>query len=92
MKEGWRLEPFERYPAHEAKYQSIIPGGCHYTLAGFGTPEQLSYAAENSRVFFDVYLKGLTELIPEIGQQAWIEGTEFRFQIRSRMTEGSCSP
>jgi len=75
--EGWRLHPFERYPAYEAKYQSIIPEGCHYTLAGFGTPEQLSYAAENTRTFFDVYLKGLTELIPQIGQQAWIEGTEF---------------
>lgn len=77
VEEGWRLQPFQRYPDHEAKYQAIVPEGCHASLAGYGTEEQLAYIAINTSVFFDAYLKNDTTALASIGQEAWIDGTVF---------------
>ncbi len=56
VEDGWRLQPFQRYPDHEAKYQAIVPDCCHASLFGYGTQEQLAYIAINTSVFFDAYL------------------------------------
>ncbi len=74
---GWRLISFERYPNYESKFQSIIPGGGHEILAGYGTVAQLRYAAQNTRLFLDVYLKGLTDRLAQIGQAARLSGVQF---------------
>jgi len=77
VEDGWRLQPYQRYPDHEPKYQAIVPEGCHATLAGYGTQEQLAYIAINTAIFFDAYLKNDTGAIGEIGRQAWIDGVNF---------------
>lgn len=73
----WRLQPFERYPVFEDKFQAIVPEACHMQMGSRGTPAQNAYNAQNSRVFFDVYLKDEWEKVCWIGQLAFIEGVEF---------------
>jgi pimeloyl-ACP methyl ester carboxylesterase len=75
--DGWRLQPYERYPDHNPKYQAIVPEGCHASLAGYGTQDQLAYIAVNTSVFFDAYLKNEPFAEGEIGQKAWIDGVIF---------------
>lgn len=71
---GWRFRSYERYPSTEAKYQALVPGADHLALSGGGTAAQLAYVAQNSRVFFDVYLRGQVEKKAQIGTLAWIKG------------------
>lgn len=77
VEDGWRLQPYQRYPNHNPKYQSIVPDGCHASLAGWGSEEQLAYIAINTSIFFDAYLKNDTGALPDIGQEAWIDGVLF---------------
>mgnify|MGYP005841313065 CR=1 FL=1 len=65
--EGWRLVPFLRYPDFDDKFQAILPGQDHLQMGAFAPPEVQEYLGENTRLFFDVYLKGDTSGLCGIG-------------------------
>jgi hypothetical protein len=73
--ENWRLFPFMRYSTNSDHYLSVLPGQDHGDIGGGGSPEVLAFLAQNSRVFFDVYLKGQTHKVCDIGQLAFFPGT-----------------
>ena len=64
----WRLFPFARYPEDGRRYLAVLPGQTHSDLGGGASNEVNGYVAVNARLFFDVYLKGLMEREPRIGQ------------------------
>lgn len=74
----WRLFPFVRYPGDARRYLSVLPGQTHSDLGGGATDEVDTYIAVNARLFFDVYLKGLTEREAEIGLRLLIDGVDNR--------------
>ena len=75
---GWRLFPFERYPAKGDKYLSVIPGQDHFQIGGAANAAVLEYIARNTRLFFDVYLRGQTASACAIGTLSLYPGTQNR--------------
>jgi hypothetical protein len=73
--EDWRLFPFMRYSLAADHYLSVLPGQDHGDIGGGGSPEVRDFLAQNSRVFFDVYLKGQQQKVCDIGQLAFFPGT-----------------
>lgn len=63
----WRLTPFLRYPGIDDKFQAILPGQDHAEMGDGATPETQEYLGENTRLFFDVYLRGDTSGVCGIG-------------------------
>ncbi len=73
--EDWRLFPFMRYSTVRDQYLSVLPGQDHGDIGGSGSPEVQAFLAQNSRVFFDVYLRGQTGKVCDIGNLAFFPGT-----------------
>lgn len=71
----WRLTPFYRYPSDGQRYLAVIPGQTHSDMAS-STPEVNAYIAQNTRLFFDVYLKQQMELKDQIGELSKISGVK----------------
>jgi len=76
--DDWRLFPYMRYPADGTKYVAVLPGQTHSDLGNQGAEAVKKYIAENTRVFFDVYLKGETNRQSEIGQKSAVSNIDFR--------------
>lgn len=74
IEQDWRLTPYERYPDVDDKYQSILPGLDHAQMGVFANASTQTYLAENTRLFFDVYLKGETAGTCLIGTSPPFEG------------------
>jgi hypothetical protein len=56
--ENWRLFPYLRSPSDGQRYTSIIAGGTHSDLGSGGSVDIKRYLAFNTRIFFDIYLRG----------------------------------
>jgi dienelactone hydrolase len=63
----WRLAPFLRFEGPGDKFQSIVPGQDHGDIGGEGSPEVQAFIATESRTFFDVYVRGDTAQVCQIG-------------------------
>ncbi len=63
----WRLFPFIRYPAVGDKFLSVLPGQGHSDLGGNASASINQFVARNTRIFFDVYLRGETVDVCAIG-------------------------
>lgn len=74
MGEDWRLQPFDRYPACDDKFLSIVPGADHGDMGSQGNPAITAFNAQNSRLFFDVYLRGRYDLRDQIGTLTGLPG------------------
>jgi len=72
--EGWRLVPFLRYPEFDDKFQAILPGRDHLQMGEFAPPGTQEYLGENTRLFFDVYLRGEVDRVCDIGTQPTFPG------------------
>ncbi|MFK7894455.1 MAG: alpha/beta hydrolase family protein [Myxococcota bacterium] len=64
---GWRLTPFERYPMVGDKFQIILPDQDHADLGAFPSEPVGFYLGENTRLFFDVYLRNRVSGVCAIG-------------------------
>lgn len=71
---GWRLTPFERYSSVDDKFQSILPGLDHLEMGEFAPPLAQAYLADNTRLFFDVYLRGDSSGVCGIGSSPAFAG------------------
>ena len=76
IQRNWRLYPFYRYERRANKYLVVIPEAGHTDLGSRGPQYIQNFVAENTRVFFDVYLKGRTRLEKEIGTKFSIAGAD----------------
>ena len=74
----WRLFPFERYPSDGTKFVAVLPNATHLDLGNGGSNAIKNYIAKNTRLFFDVYLKGYAERKSQIGQVDGVAGIVFR--------------
>jgi len=74
QEDGWRLTPFQNYPEKDDKYLTVIPGQDHFDMGDRGPPEVKTYIAQNSRLFFDVYVNGTRDNVCDIGSLAPIPG------------------
>jgi len=72
--EGWRLTPFLRYPSSDDKFQVILPGQDHLGMGELASPAVQEYLAENTRLFFDVYVRRQTSRACGIGTSPAFEG------------------
>lgn len=72
----WRLRPFERFPAIGDKFQAVLPGQDHADVGASPEATIAAYLGENTRRFFDVYLKGETDEVCLIGRLPSIAGQE----------------
>lgn len=77
-RQGWRLEPFNRYTFIGDRYLFIIPGQDHNDLWFTGSPQVNAFVAGNARRFFDATLRG--EVFPpsQIGLSPAFPGVESR--------------
>ena len=66
--EDWRLFPFYRYLLRENKYLTILPEAEHFDLGSRGPQDIRTFIADNTRVFFEVYLQNRSNLEPLIGE------------------------
>ena len=67
QEEDWRLTPFLRFPDVADKFQVILPGQDHGHMGALALPAVQQYVAENTRLFFDVYLRGQSAGVCGIG-------------------------
>lgn len=63
----WRLAPFLRFAGPGDKFQSVVPGQDHLDIGDEGSPEVKAFIATESRTFFDVYVRGDTAQVCQIG-------------------------
>ena len=63
----WRLVPFFRFAGPGDKFQSVVPRQDHLDIGDEGSPEVQAFIATESRTFFDVYVRGDTAQVCQVG-------------------------
>lgn len=64
--EGWRRFPFARYPADGRRHLSVLAGQTHASMGNTGSAAVQRHIAVQARLFFDIYLRGMTGRIAEL--------------------------
>jgi len=76
--ENWRLFPYLRSPSDGQRHTSIIAGGTHSDLGSGGSADIKRYLAFNTRIFFDIYLRGDTSEREALGNAEAVADIEYR--------------
>lgn len=80
VRDGWRLEPFRRYPIDYNRHYAIVPDADHAAMFD-GTTEINDFVAYNTRAFYDTYLDQQSWTPPiVVGDLKPVEGVELGFK------------
>jgi predicted dienelactone hydrolase len=79
--QGWRAQPFVRYPAGVDAFLAILPGQDHADIGGRGAPPMLAWQVENTTTFFDAYLRGAAARACDVGRLAPVAGVRFERRL-----------